>query len=98
MHNAIKFTERGLVEITVKDEAGTVVCSVSDTGMGISKEDLPKIFNKFEQFGRKNKGSAEGTGLGLSISKQIIDLHGGFLRVESEPGRGTTFSFSLPKE
>ena len=98
VHNAIKFTERGEVEITVKDEDGTVLCSVSDTGVGISSEDLPKVFNKFEQFGRKGQGSAEGTGLGLSICKQIIDLHEGSIRVESEPGKGTTFSFSLPKD
>ena len=98
VHNAIKFTERGEIEIIVKDQDGTTLCSISDTGVGISKEDLPKVFNKFEQFGRKNKDSAEGTGLGLSICKQIIDSHGGSISVESEPGKGTTFSFSIPKD
>jgi len=98
LHNAVKFTEKGVIEISVKDSDENVSCSVSDTGMGISSEDLPKVFNKFEQFGKKDQSKAQGTGLGLSICKQIIDLHGGSLRVESEPGKGTTFSFSLPKE
>jgi len=97
IHNAVKFTAQGTVKITAKDLADAVFCSVSDTGVGISSEDLPKVFNKFEQFGRKDKGQAQGTGLGLSISKQIIELHGGSVRVESEPGKGTTFSFSIPK-
>lgn len=97
LDNAVKFTEKGAVEITVKDLEDSVFCSVSDTGTGISSEDLPKVFNKFEQFGRKDKSQAEGSGLGLSITKQIIDMHGGSIRVESELGKGTAFHFSLPK-
>ena len=97
MANALKFTEKGTLEIPLKDCGDSAECSVQDTGTGISKENLPKLFNKFEQFGRKDQGQAQGTGLGLSISKQIIELHGGSIRVESELGKGTTFYFSLPK-
>ena len=98
LHNAVKFTEKGAIEISVKDSDENVSCSVSDTGMGISSEDLPKVFNKFEQFGRRDKSQAQGTGLGLSICNQIIELHQGAIGVESDPGKGTTFYFSLPKE
>lgn len=98
LSNALKFTETGAIEVTVKDLGERVESSVRDTGMGITEEDLPKVFNKFEQFGKKNKASGSGSGLGLSICKEIITLHKGEISVESEPGKGTRFVFTLPKD
>lgn len=97
LSNALKFTEAGAIEVTVKDLGERVESSVRDTGVGIAGEDLPKVFNKFEQFGKKNKASGSGSGLGLSISKEIITLHKGEISVESEPGKGSRFVFTLPK-
>jgi len=95
--NSLKFTEKGKIEIEVNDVGGDVECSVSDTGRGMSKEDLPKVFDKFQQFGRTSGPGIKGTGLGLSISKSIIEMHGGKIWVESELGKGTKFIFTLPK-
>jgi len=93
--NAVKFTNSGHIDISCKDEGDGVVCLVSDTGVGISKDDLPKVFNKFQQFGRTAGAGDKGTGLGLSIAKNIIDMHNGAIWVESEPGKGTKFTFKL---
>jgi PAS domain S-box-containing protein len=95
--NALKFTEIGKIEITLNDIGNEVECAVSDTGRGISKEDLPKIFNRFQQFSRASGPGIKGTGLGLAISKNIVEMHGGNIWVESEPGKGTKFTFTLPK-
>lgn len=95
--NAIKFTEEGCIEISVKDEGNEVKCCVADTGIGISRKDIPKLFDKFTQFGRKPGPGEKGTGLGLAISSRIVELHGGRMWVESQPGRGSKFYFSLPK-
>ncbi|MFA6142906.1 MAG: ATP-binding protein [Candidatus Omnitrophota bacterium] len=97
INNAIKFTEKGSIDISIKDNADFVLCSVADTGMGISKENLPKIFNKFQQFSRAAGPGEKGTGLGLSIVKGIIDLHKGDIRIDSELGKGSVFTFTLPK-
>ena len=72
-------------------------CSVRDTGPGILAEDLPKLFNKFEQFGREMGSSEKGTGLGLAICKGIVELHGGKIWAESQLGYGTKVAFQLPK-
>jgi signal transduction histidine kinase len=95
--NALKFTARGHIEITVCDMPETVACVISDTGRGIADEDLPKVFSKFQQFGRENGPGEKGTGLGLSIAKEIVELHGGKIRVESRLNEGTRFSFFMPK-
>lgn len=95
--NALKFTEKGHIRISLIDGESAVECSVSDTGMGIASEDLPKVFDKFEQFGRKRDSHHKGTGLGLAISKSIVEAHGGSIRIESRLGQGTSFLFSLPK-
>lgn len=97
LDNAIKFTEKGCVEIAYKDKNDTIECSVADTGTGIDKNDLPKVFNKFQQFGRVAGAGEKGTGLGLSIAKSIIDMHHGTMTVESELGKGTKFTFRLHK-
>ncbi|MBU0693666.1 MAG: PAS domain S-box protein [Candidatus Omnitrophica bacterium] len=96
--NAIKFTEKGCIEISVKELEAGVECAVVDTGRGIVKGDLPKVFGKFQQFERTAGGAGEkGTGLGLSIAKGIVQMHNGQIAVESEPGKGTKFIFILPK-
>ena len=97
LSNSLKFTPAGRIEISVVDGAGAVECAVSDTGIGISDDDLPRVFNKFDQFGREFESAQKGTGLGLAISKGIVELHRGEIRVESRLGRGTKVSFSLPK-
>ncbi|MBU1524493.1 MAG: PAS domain S-box protein [Candidatus Omnitrophica bacterium] len=95
--NALKFTQSGHVGISIADKEGYVECGVFDTGMGIAPEDLPKVFGKFQQFGRVAGPGIKGTGLGLSITKGIIGLHRGKIRVESRLGKGTKFTFTLPK-
>ncbi len=95
--NAIKFTEKGSIKVRVSRRKGGVYVQVADTGIGIAKEDKPKIFKKFYQLRRgliKQEGS--GTGLGLSIAKEIVSLHGGRIDVDSEIGKGSTFWFTLP--
>lgn len=95
--NAIKFTSSGYIEVSCKDKNDVVVCSVKDTGSGILKDDLPKLFDKFQQFGRLAGAGEKGTGLGLSIAKGIMDMHNGSISVESEPGMGSCFTFILHK-
>lgn len=97
LDNAIKFTDKGYIEISCKNKKGFVECSVADTGVGISMENLPKVFDKFQQFGRVAGAGEKGTGLGLSIAKNIIDMHNGSISVESELGEGTKFTFKLHK-
>ncbi len=95
--NAMKFTSAGDIEISIIDKENSVECIVKDTGIGISRDDLPKLFSKFEQFSRSALPGEKGTGLGLSIAKEIVELHKGRIRVESELGKGTAFTFILPK-
>ena len=96
VNNAIKFTpEKGQVSINIKEKNEQIVMSVSDTGMGIPKEALPKIFERFYRVNRPGK-QIQGTGLGLSIVKKIILMHNGRIDVESEEGQGTTFTIFLP--
>ncbi len=95
--NAIKFTSKGYIEINILDLQHGVEISVEDTGMGISKKDLPRVFDKFTQFGRESGPGKKGTGLGLSIAMGIMKLHRGEFWVKSELGRGTIFAFSLAK-
>jgi signal transduction histidine kinase/CheY-like chemotaxis protein len=95
--NAIKFTRDGTIRVEVTEKADQAECAVSDKGRGISKEDLPKVFGKFQQFGKMADPENKGTGLGLAISKEIICLHGGDISVQSELDRGSTFAFTLPR-
>jgi signal transduction histidine kinase len=94
--NAIKFTDEGEVSIQARASDGAFVISVSDTGPGISEADQRTIFEEFQQADSSSTRRKGGTGLGLSISRRIVELHGGRLWVESTPGRGSTFSFTLP--
>jgi signal transduction histidine kinase/GGDEF domain-containing protein len=97
MNNAIYFTAKGGIEISAEERPEAVVCAVKDTGIGIRKEDLPKVFSRFQQFGRVRGAGARGTGLGLSIARELVEMHQGKIRVDSEFGRGTKFTFTLPK-
>ena len=94
--NAIKFTSKGEVSISTRQLQGTIEIHVSDSGIGISKEKLSAIFNKFEQADGSIAREYGGTGLGLTITQQLIKLHGGEIRVESELGQGATFIFDIP--
>lgn len=97
--NSIKFTEEGEITITVSicPDSSRVSIKVIDTGIGISKEFLPKIFNAFEQESTGHSRGYEGSGLGLSISKKYIELLGGEINVESEKKKGSTFEILLPR-
>jgi signal transduction histidine kinase len=94
--NAVKFTDSGLVAVEARLEAGMVLVSVSDTGPGIGADDVQAVFEKFRQGGDIDVNKPKGTGLGLPICKQIVEFHGGTIWVESEPGTGSTFCFTLP--
>ena len=94
--NAIKYTEPGgRVTFTLAEKDGNVVGTVEDTGIGIAPEEIPRIFGEFYR-AESAKGKAQGTGLGLSIVKQVLDLYGGQIHVELEPGKGSKFVFSFP--
>jgi signal transduction histidine kinase len=97
--NAIKYTpEGGKAWVNLGEEGGFVKAIVSDTGIGIKKEDLPRIFDKFYRVKTIETRQIVGTGLGLSIVKSIVDAHLGSITVESEEGGGTTFTVFFPKE
>jgi len=94
--NAIKFTDRGEVTIKASATNGTYNLAVHDTGPGISAADQAKLFQEFQQADSSITKAKGGTGLGLAISKRIIEMHGGRIWVESQPGHGSTFSLTLP--
>jgi len=94
--NALKFTKQGGVEIGARLEGDMVVYSVTDTGIGIPGDQLDHIFGEFRQVDSSISREFGGTGLGLSITKTFVELHGGRIWVESEPGRGSTFRFAIP--
>ncbi|MGI6647891.1 MAG: response regulator [Bacillota bacterium] len=94
--NAIKFTSTGSVTCRAKRFEDTITVSVIDTGIGIGKGDLTNVFEKFRQVGDTLTDKPKGTGLGLAICRQIVEYHGGQIWVESEPGKGSNFSFTLP--
>ncbi len=94
--NAIKFTEKGSVDLSFAWEMTVLKCQVKDTGIGIPKDAQPNLFNPFVQADRSSNRHHEGTGLGLAICKQLIDLMHGSISFDSEPGSGTTFYLSIP--
>ncbi|MGC6491729.1 MAG: ATP-binding protein [Myxococcota bacterium] len=98
LSNAIKFTERGSVHATVRGDASGVVIVVQDSGIGISKDRLSTLFDAFTQADASTTRRFGGTGLGLAISQRLTELLGGTIRVESELGRGSTFTVRLPFE
>lgn len=97
--NAIKFTpEGGSIEINLKEEDELVSIAIKDTGIGIPKEDIPFIWDRFYKVDKSRTDKNSGTGLGLSIAKNIIELHGQKVIVESNKGTGTSFEFTMKKE
>lgn len=94
--NAIKFTEKGFVRLTVAPEGSGLKFSVQDSGIGIAKEKLDSVFESFTQESSDTTRKFGGTGLGLTISKQLVELMSGAIKVESERGAGSVFSFVLP--
>jgi len=96
--NGIRYNrDNGAVNIRVEEEDAYLVVKVSDTGIGIPKEHLPFIFDEFYRVKSKETQGITGTGLGLSIVKRIVEAHSGYIKVESEPGKGSSFSVLLPK-
>ncbi len=96
LNNGLRFTDQGNVTLRVEKQENRLLVSVTDTGTGIAPEDLPKVFDEFRQVGEDNWRRRAGTGLGLYISRHFVELHGGKMDVESIPGLGTRFYFSLP--
>lgn len=96
--NSVKYTPRdGKINVSVKDKGNSILVEVSDTGIGIPGEELPKVFNEFYRAANARKVERDGTGLGLSMAKQVVERHRGEIWIESEEGKGTRISFTLPK-
>jgi GAF domain-containing protein/sensor histidine kinase YesM len=97
LSNAVKFTpDGGRVDVTARRVDDSVVIAVKDTGIGIAPEDHEAVFEEFRQVGRDYASKHEGTGLGLALTRRFVELHGGRIRVESTPGKGSTFTFDIP--
>ena len=98
--NAIKYTpDGGKITASLEyDEKQRYKITVTDTGVGISKEDIPHLFERFYRVDKSRSTDAGGTGLGLSIAKDIVDAHNGSISVSSEPGKGTDVTIILPKD
>jgi signal transduction histidine kinase len=97
LSNAAKFSPPGSrIDVSVRAREQMLVVSVSDQGQGIAPSDIPRLFSKFSRLSTASGERIEGTGLGLFICKSIVEAQGGQIWVESDPGRGSTFSFTLP--
>jgi signal transduction histidine kinase len=97
LSNAVKFTpDGGRIDVNARREEDNVMIAVHDTGIGIAPEDQAAVFEEFRQVGRDYTSKQEGTGLGLTLTKKFVELHGGRIWVESEPGKGSTFTFTIP--
>jgi len=96
--NAVKFTQEGHINLCAYREGEWINLEVQDTGIGMSAEDLDKVFERFQQADGSNARRAEGTGLGLAITRHLVHMHGGTIDVQSEPGKGSTFTVRLPIE
>ncbi|HEY5897139.1 MAG TPA: GAF domain-containing protein, partial [Burkholderiales bacterium] len=97
LSNAVKFTpDGGRVDVSAKLDTTKVEIAVKDTGIGIASEDQGLVFEEFKQVGRDYTRKAEGTGLGLALTKRFVELHGGEIHLQSTPGKGSTFTVTLP--
>jgi signal transduction histidine kinase len=95
--NAIKYThENGNVSVEARSQDGFVEIWVTDTGIGIGREDIDRIFQRFTQVDSSASRLQGGTGLGLAITKELVELHGGQIRVQSKLGKGSSFIFTVP--
>jgi signal transduction histidine kinase len=99
LSNAIKYTpDHGTVTFSLREEHDRVIFEVIDSGYGIAKEDLPFIFNKSYRSADPKIREQHGSGFGLALASEIVNLHGGEIEVESEPGSGSQFVLAIPKE
>ena len=96
LSNAFKFTLAGEIAVVLREQAGQALLSVRDTGVGITKEQLPHIFERFHRVEGARARTVEGTGIGLALVQELVKLHGGKVSVESDYGQGTTFTVTLP--
>lgn len=96
LSNALKFTTRGFVHVSLKKTKERAIIIVEDSGAGIPPENLRSVFHPYEQAGRNTSPNIPGTGLGLAISRQFVEMHGGTIEVESKVGKGSRFTVSLP--
>ncbi len=99
LSNALKFTKEGSCELSIAMvQSEQITISVSDTGLGISSSELPKVFDRFYQVDASSTREGEGTGIGLALTKELVELMGGNIEAESEPGKGSTFRVTLPMQ
>ena len=99
LSNAVKFTPPpGRITLTVKDSPENLTVSVHDTGIGMKEEDLPKLFREFEQIDGSYTRRYQGTGLGLALCRRFVEMHGGRIWAESQFGKGSTFTFTIPRD
>lgn len=107
LNNAVKYTKKGSVSLTIRGDASghytvdqpiTLRVTVADTGIGIRKEDIGRLFDKFERMDMQQNSTVEGTGLGLAITKYLLEMMGGSVSVESEYGKGSVFSLCIPQK
>jgi len=97
LSNAVKFTpDGGRIEVDARPNGNSVQVSVKDTGVGIAEKDQQAVFEEFRQVGGDYTTKQEGTGLGLALTRRFVELHGGNISVESAPGKGSMFTFTLP--
>jgi signal transduction histidine kinase len=97
LSNAVKFTpDGGAIDVIARREADNLVVAVRDTGIGIAESDQAEVFEEFRQVGRSYTSKQEGTGLGLALTRRFVELHGGKIWLESEIGKGSTFTFTIP--
>ena len=96
LSNAAKFTDQGQITLKMEKKEKELLVTVQDTGVGIKKEDIPLVFQQFRQVGGMEHRKAGGTGLGMPITRNLVDLHGGRIWLESTFGVGTTFFFTIP--
>lgn len=96
LNNAIRFTDKGSITVSLDHNADDVLVRIQDTGPGIAPEDMPKLFQEFHQLQLTDTREAGGSGLGLSISRHLVELHGGRIWADSQRGKGSTFSFTVP--
>jgi PAS domain S-box-containing protein len=97
LSNALKFTAGpAVISVRARNMAGSICCEVSDTGIGIAEDDLPKVMERFGQIENKFSRNHQGAGLGLPLVKELVELHGGSVTIESEEGKGTRVAFYLP--
>ena len=97
LDNAVRFTPSGgRVRVTASRSNGSVDVAVADTGPGIAPEHLPRLFDRFYRVDTARSREEGGTGIGLAIARSVVEAHGGRIWAESEPGKGSTFTFELP--